>query len=141
MLFFNLMRTRHAFAFALTLFVALMSAGCAEPIDPTDHVSLEQARADHEAGKVMLVDIRETREHITGVVAGAMLIPMSELGEKTSLLPKDPDQLVLLICNTQNRSQATLKKLKKQGYTNIRFVEGGMSQWAAKGWPMVVPSK
>ena len=98
-----------------------------------------QARADHEAGKVMLVDIRETREHKTGVAAGAVLLPMSELGEKISLIPKDSDQTVLLICNTQNRSQATLKKLKQAGYENIRFVEGGMSQWAAQGWPMVAP--
>lgn len=29
----------------------------------------------------------------------------------------------------------------KAGYENIRFVEGGMSQWVAKGWPMVAPSK
>jgi hypothetical protein len=55
--------------------------GCAPDV-PTDHVTLEQARADHEAGKVMLVDIRETREHKTGVAAGAVLLPMSELPKK-----------------------------------------------------------
>jgi rhodanese-related sulfurtransferase len=87
----------------------------------------------------MLVDIRETREHKTGVVAGAVLLPMSELPQKQSLLPKNSDQEVLLICNTQNRSKATLQKLKEQGYQNIRYVDGGMSQWAAKGWPMVAP--
>jgi rhodanese-related sulfurtransferase len=87
----------------------------------------------------MLVDIRETREHKTGVAAGAVLLPMSELPQKLSLLPKNPDQEVLLICNTQNRSKATLQKLKEQGYQNIRYVDGGMSQWAAKGWPMVAP--
>jgi rhodanese-related sulfurtransferase len=32
-----------------------------------------------------------------------------------------------------------LQKLKEQGYQNIRYVDGGMSQWAAKGWPMVAP--
>jgi rhodanese-related sulfurtransferase len=54
-------------------------------------------------------------------------------------LPKNSDQEVLLICNTQNRSKATLQKLKDQGYQNIRYVDGGMSQWAAKGWLMVAP--
>ncbi len=123
----------------LALTVAAFTTACSEQPDPADHVTLEQARAEYEAGKVMLVDIREPREHKTGVAAGAVLLPMSELGEKINLLPKDPSQPVLLICNTQNRSQATLKKLKQQGYTNIRFVDGGMSQWAAKGWPMVAP--
>ena len=123
----------------LALCVAALNTGCSEPVNPADRVTLEQARADHEAGKVMLVDIRETREHKTGVAAGAVLLPMSELPKKQSLLPKNPDQPVLLICNTQNRSQATLKKLKQEGYENSRFVDGGMSQWAAKGWPMVAP--
>lgn len=123
----------------LALCVTTLSTACSEPVNPADRVMQEQARADHEAGKVMLVDIRETREHKTGVALGAVLLPMSELPKKQSLLPKNPDQPVLLICNTQNRSQATLKKLKQEGYENIRFVDGGMSQWAAKGWPMVAP--
>ena len=137
--FTNLMRSHRVFAYVLAVWVVLLSAGCSDSIEPTDHVSLEQARAEHEAGKVMLVDIRETREHKTGVAAGAVLLPMSELGEKIGQLPHNSDQPVLLICNTQNRSKATLLKLKQQGYTNIRYVDGGMSQWAAKGWPMVVP--
>jgi rhodanese-related sulfurtransferase len=123
----------------LAISVGVLMLGCSEPINSADRVTLEQARADHEAGKVMLVDIRETREHKTGVAAGAVLLPMSELPQKQSLLPKNSDQEVLLICNTQNRSKATLQKLKEQGYQNIRYVDGGMSQWAAKGWPMVAP--
>jgi rhodanese-related sulfurtransferase len=123
----------------LTLCAAVLNTGCSEPVNSADRVNLEQARAELEAGKVMLVDIRESREHKTGVAAGAVLLPMSELGEKIGLIPKATDQPVLLICNTQNRSQATLKKLKQVGYENIRYVDGGMSQWAAKGWPMVAP--
>ena len=102
-------------------------------------MSLEQARADFESGKVLLIDIREKSEHLTGVAQGAVLLPMSELPQKQSLIPKDPTQPILLICNTQNRSKATVEKLKQQGYQNIRYVEGGMSQWSAKGWPMVAP--
>ncbi len=123
----------------LAISAGLLMLGCSEPVNSADRVTLEQARADHEAGKVMLVDIRESREHKTGVAAGAVLLPMSELPQKLSLLPKNPDQEVLLICNTQNRSKATLQKLREQGYQNIRYVDGGMSQWAAKGWPMVAP--
>ncbi len=34
-------------------------------------VALEQARAEAEAGRALLVDIREPDEHATGVAAGA----------------------------------------------------------------------
>ena len=120
------------------LLVCALLAACSTP-DAADKVSLEQARTEHQNGKVMLIDIRESSEHLTGVVQDAVLLPMSELPQKQSLIPKDPAQPVLLICNTQNRSKATLVKLKELGYQNIRYVEGGMSQWAAKGWPVVAP--
>jgi rhodanese-related sulfurtransferase len=120
------------------MLLSLTLVACSGP-NATDQISLEEARTAHESGKVLLIDIRERREHLTGVAQGAVLLPMSELPEKQSLIPKDPEQPVMLICNTQNRSKATLEKLKQQGYQNIRYVEGGMSQWAAKGWPMVTP--
>jgi rhodanese-related sulfurtransferase len=121
-----------------TLLLSLVLAACSTA-NGDDSMSLEQARADFESGKVLLIDIREKSEHLTGVAQGAVLLPMSELPQKQSLIPKDPTQPILLICNTQNRSKATVEKLKQQGYQNIRYVEGGMSQWSAKGWPMVAP--
>ncbi len=121
---------------AMLMFCAL--AACSAN-DTKDKVTLEQARAEHEGGKVLLIDIREKSEHLTGIAEGAILLPMSELAQKQSQISKDPSQPVLLICNTQYRSKATLNMLKQQGYQNVRYVEGGMSQWAAKGWPLVAP--
>ena len=47
---------------------------------------------------------------------------------------------VLLICNTQNRSRAVWQALRERGYTNVRYVEGGMSEWARRGLPLVMPA-
>ncbi len=102
-------------------------------------VTLEQARADHESGKVLMIDIREKQEHATGVAQGAVLLPMSQLAQRIGEIPKQSDQPVLLICNTQNRSRAVTEALQEQGFTNIRYVNGGMSEWARRGWPMVKP--
>lgn len=121
-----------------TFFLAL--SACSSAIE-TDKVTLQQARIEHEAGRALLIDIRETREHQSGVVQGALLLPMSQLPQKQTLIPKKPEQPVLLICNTQNRSKSSLAKLKEQGYQNIKYVDGGMSEWASKGWPMVKPTQ
>ena len=121
---------------AVLLFLSL--AACSES-SSTDKISLDQARAEHESGKVVLIDIRERNEHLSGVAPGAVLLPMSELAQKPALIPSDSAKPVLLICNTQNRSKATLDQLKQLGYHNVRYVEGGMSQWTAKGWPLVAP--
>lgn len=99
----------------------------------------------HDGGIAVLIDIRESAEHATGVAAGALLIPMSQLGKRAQEIPLAPDQPVLLICNTQNRSASTLRALRQQlgqqRYAHVRYVHGGMSEWAKRGWPMVAPVK
>jgi len=102
-------------------------------------VTLEQARAEQQAGQALLVDIREPDEHATGVAPGARLLPMRQLPRRLAELPRD--QPVLLICNTQNRSRATLDALRAQGWTNLRYVHGGMSEWVRRGWPTVKPGR
>lgn len=102
-------------------------------------VTLDHARAEHEAGRVRLIDIREPAEHATGVAPGAQLLPMRQLAARLDEIPRDPATPVLLICNTQNRSRATLQALHERGYTHVRYVEGGMSAWARRGWPLVRP--
>jgi rhodanese-related sulfurtransferase len=115
-------------------------AGCDRSEASTDVVSLELARAEHEAGRALLIDIREPEEHATGVAKGARLLPMRQLGRRLAEIPTDPQQPVLLICNTQNRSSATLRALRERGYGHVRYVNGGMSEWARRGWPMVKPT-
>jgi rhodanese-related sulfurtransferase len=119
--------------------LGLVAAGCSDAGSTTDMVSLEVARAEFEAGRAILIDIREPDEHATGVAPGARLLPMRQLGSRAGEIPTDPNQPVLLICNTQNRSSATLKALRERGYSHVRYVQGGMSEWARRGWPMVKP--
>lgn len=107
------------------------------PPAQSEVVDLAQARAEHQSGAAVLVDIREPSEHATGVADGAQLLPMRQLANRLSELPRD--RPVLLICNTQNRSRATLQALRERGYTNLRYVHGGMSEWVKRGWPTVKP--
>lgn len=103
-------------------------------------MNLETARAAIDAGQVQLFDLREPQEHAGGVARGAHLLPMSQLGARLGEIPRDPAQPVLLICQTQNRSSKVAAALRERGYTNVRYVHGGMGGWAGKGWPMVAPS-
>jgi rhodanese-related sulfurtransferase len=67
---------------------------------------------------------------------------MKQLRDRIAEIPADPSRPVLLICNTQNRSKATLKALRDAGgHGHVRYVEGGMSEWARRGWPMVPPPR
>jgi rhodanese-related sulfurtransferase len=119
-------------------FGALGLANAQARID-SDSVTLEVARQELESGKAVVIDIREPQEHASGVAPGVRLLPMRQLAARISEVPPDPKQPVLLICNTQNRSSATWKFLREKGYTNVRYVQGGMSEWTRRAWPLVKP--
>lgn len=102
-------------------------------------VTLEEARTALDKSSAIVIDIRETSEHATGVAKGARLIPMGQLGKRLNELPKPGEQPLLIICNTQNRSSKIVEQLQVAGFTNASYVQGGMSQWAARGWTMVKP--
>lgn len=123
----------------LVLSLGLGVTACSEAANANDSVSLEVARTELEAGRATLIDIREPNEHATGVAKGAQLLPMRQMGARLAEIPMATDKPVLLICNTQNRSSATLTALREKGFKNLRFVQGGMSEWARRGWPMVKP--
>ena len=122
------------FLAASTLFILGCTANAAG-----SSVTLEEARTALDKSSAIVIDIRETSEHTTGVAKGARLIPMGQLGKRLNELPKPGEQPLLIICNTQNRSSKIVEQLQAAGFTNASYVQGGMSQWAARGWTMVKP--
>lgn len=102
-------------------------------------VPLDQARAEMAVGRAVLVDVREPSEHAQGVVQGARLLPMSQFAARASEVASDKNAPLLLICQTQNRSKNLAETLKAQGYTQVRYVVGGMREWTQRGLPVVKP--
>ncbi len=130
------MKTR--FFLSIVTCASLLLVGCtANAAAPS--ITLEEARAALDASSAVVIDIREPSEHATGVAKGARLIPMGQLGKRLDTLPKPGTQPLLIICNTQSRSSKIVEQLHAAGFTNASYVHGGMSQWAARGWPMVKP--
>ncbi len=123
----------------LVMGLAMGMTACGDAANAADSVSLDAARTEFEAGRALLIDIREPNEHATGVAKGVQLLPMRQLGARLSEIPLATDKPVLLICNTQNRSSATLSALREKGYKHVKFVQGGMSEWNRRGWPVVKP--
>lgn len=136
----NLTDCDRRYALGVLLACGALAAGRVAADEP-EFVDLAKARAEHEAGRAVLIDIREPDEHASGVARGAQLLPMRQLSTRLGEIPNDPRRPVLLICNTQNRSSATAKALRQRGFTNVRYVQGGMSEWGRRGWPLVAPGR
>jgi rhodanese-related sulfurtransferase len=138
------MQRRRMFAYGAALCSPFAWAQpISQVVSANEQISLEEARRLHESGAAVLIDIREPQEHASGVAAGAKLLPMSQISKRLAEIPTDSSKPVLLICSTQNRSSTTLRALRAQisfeKYAHVRYVHGGMSDWAKRGWPMVKP--
>ena len=131
------MKLIRTFLAALLACMGLLAASLNAWAQPIPSVSLDAARTALETSSHMVFDIREPGEHATGVAKGAKLIPMSQLGKRLAELPAPNKQSFLIICNTQNRSARVVEQLRASGYTNASYVQGGMSLWTERGWPMV----
>lgn len=85
----------------------------------------------------VVIDIRDKKEFNLGHIAGAINIPYSQLDSRVSELEADKEKPVVVVCKMGQNSGAAGRKLKAQGFTNVRRLSGGMSEWTASGLPLV----
>ena len=87
----------------------------------------------------VLLDVRSTDEFIgeQGHIAEARNIPLEQLKERLTELGDDPEVPILVICRTDRRSNQAVRQLAGNGFSQVRVVQGGMTAWLDKGWPVV----
>ncbi|MCX6910866.1 MAG: molybdopterin-synthase adenylyltransferase MoeB [Verrucomicrobia bacterium] len=85
--------------------------------------------------KFMLVDVRDPDEWAICRIPGATLLPLSELPQRFSELPKDTR--VVLHCKGGKRSMKALQLLRQQGYADLKSVKGGIDAWSTDVDPSV----
>jgi rhodanese-related sulfurtransferase len=97
-------------------------------------ISVQDAYARRDAGAFIL-DVREPDEWNQVHIPGATLIPLLELKNRLSEVPKD--QEVVVVCHSGNRSKQGRDILLKASYEQVTSMTGGMTQWQAAGYPTV----
>ncbi len=93
----------------------------------------EMLSADLPAG-AFLIDVREHDEWTAGHAPDAVHVPLGELGERITELPRDRE--IYLICRTGARSAYATQILVGQGWNTINVADG-MTGWAVAGLPMI----
>lgn len=85
-----------------------------------------------------LLDVRQPSEVAeTGVIEGAVHIPLRELAQNLNLLPADLDAPIIVYCKGGHRGAIAMTALKVLGYTNVRNMVGGIDGWISAGNPVV----
>jgi len=97
-------------------------------IQNLDAPAVKQLLAQNDA---VLVDVREAHEYAREHIAGAKLMPLSQL-DAASLRR---DQPLVLCCASGMRSQTAARRLQQAGFPVIANLYGGIAAWKAAGLP------
>ncbi len=97
-------------------------------------ISVDQAAAKREQGAFIL-DVREPQEWQEYHIPGSTLIPLGELPNRLSEVPKDRE--IVVVCRSGNRSRTGSEILAKNGFSRVTSMAGGLKEWAAKGYETV----
>ena len=82
-------------------------------------------------------DLRSSSEFDSGTVSGAVNIQSSDLVKGNSQFKAKEEDKIVLICKTGSNSSTAAGSLKKEGYSNVSVLSGGIMGWIQGGMPLV----
>jgi len=80
----------------------------------------------------VLLDCREQDEYDLVRIAGAQLLPMSQLAARAAELEPYRDKQLVVHCHHGGRSLQVAAWLRKQGYAKAQSMAGGIDQWSTE---------
>ncbi|HET6552770.1 MAG TPA: rhodanese-like domain-containing protein [Dyella sp.] len=126
-------RTRACFV-AASLMLAVASAAMA-----TDAaLSATQLVERQQAGQApLLLDVRRADEYRDGHIAGALNIPVEQLGNRAGALAVPRDREIVVYCVSGRRATRAQETLQSLGYSHVRLLEGSLNGWHQQQLPLV----
>ena len=87
----------------------------------------------------LLLDVRESFEHATGMASGAIPLPRGDIAQRIADVAPDRDADILTICAHGQRSLMAAQVLRQMGYTRVTSIAGGTARWIEEGLPVARP--
>jgi rhodanese-related sulfurtransferase len=105
---------------------------------PKRTIDVATALAAQQAGRLILVDVRENGERARGFAPGSRHLPLGQLKQRLGELPAD--RPVAFICQSGRRSAMAATAARRAGL-DAHNVAGGMTAWERQGLPTTMPGR
>ncbi|MCC7079398.1 MAG: rhodanese-like domain-containing protein [Burkholderiales bacterium] len=99
-------------------------------------LSVQQAVQLINRRDAIVLDVRDAQEYASGHIANARHIPAGEVGKRIAELDKLKQRPVLVACRSGTRAGATCALLRKNGFTEVFALKGGVSGWQQASLPL-----
>lgn len=84
----------------------------------------------------VVLDVREQSEYDAGHVINSRLIPVGQIRERVGELEKFRERPIVVLCRSGNRSANAAAFLKKEGFTKVHNLAGGILAWQKANLPL-----
>ena len=84
----------------------------------------------------LVLDVREADEFKAGHILNSKTIPLGKLRERIGELERYQDQPIVVVCRTEQRSNAACVLLGKQGFGQVYNLKGGVLAWQKASLPL-----
>jgi rhodanese-related sulfurtransferase len=125
-------RMKHWIGIGLLFVLLLSSCGTAVAETLPTLISVADAHELYQNGTFFL-DVRTPEEWNEFHAPNSVLIPLDQLQVRLAELPDD--QPIVVVCRSGNRSGMGRDILLEAGFTQVTSMEGGLTEWAARGYP------
>jgi len=130
-----------ALVFTLSLSVYCMAGMTAKDFikqakKSIQEISVTDAKAAIDAGKVLIVDVRTAKEFRKGHIPKAINIPRGLLEFKVAKKIPNKNAAIICYCKSGGRSCLSTCTLGQMGYTNVKSMAGGWKAWVKAGYPI-----
>jgi rhodanese-related sulfurtransferase len=104
-----------------------------------DFIPLSQAHDLWATGAMFFLDARAPQDYEEGHIANALSLPVGEFSEQLGQVAPflSADSVIVCYCDGMecDLSHNLAKLLREQGYTNVRILKNGWTEWKQAGYP------
>ena len=84
----------------------------------------------------LVLDVRDAGEYGAGHILGARNLPVAHLEDGAGEIAKRKDRPLIVYCDGAGRSGRAASALKRQGFTRVATLSGGLGAWQQAGLPV-----
>lgn len=115
---------------------ANQAAKSAAPADNIARLDIKEAKAAVEAGKAVIVDVRDASAWKNERIKNSLSAPLATFDTEMEKLPKDKQLIFYCSCPAEQSSLAAAQRIEAKGNKNIAALLGGTQAWKNAGYPM-----
>ena len=124
-----ILTTMAVFAVVATILISHQPAADKLPSE----INITQAYEKYQKGTFFL-DVRTSAEWDSVHIPNTTLIPLDQLPTRLNEVP--PDQEIVVVCRSGNRSKQGRDILWQAGFAQVTSMSGGVNTWRAAGYPV-----